>query len=392
MCIIVMQPSNSKQGGCIMKEVNILKDALKIHLPMNAARFHCFVSIIISLLKVRTVNLVELADGFPGKAKKASKYKRIQRFFQSFSFDYAMIAHFVVQLLGIKNMAWVLTMDRTNWKFGKANINILTVGIAYKGAAFPILWMLLPKRGNSNTRERIKIIDRFIKIFGASKIHCLTGDREFIGHQWFSYLLNNINNFRMRIKENTLVTNSRGIPVNAKTLFRHLNPGEWEVLDGKRIVMGHELFVVGLKQPNGEYVILATPEEPEKAMEEYKQRWEIETLFGCLKTRGFRFESTHITEPDRISRLVAVLAIVFAWCHVIGEWAHEREPIRIKKHGRKVISIFRYGLDTLRGIVLNITGNISQFRRMVSIIISHIITPAASITPGNPNCEFLSCT
>ena len=355
-----------------MKELQILKDALKNHFPMNAARLHCLAGIILALLKVRTVNLAELADGFPGKAKKASKYKRLQRFFRLFPLDYEMIARFVVQLLEIKDGPWVLTMDRTNWKFGVANINILTVGIAYRGAAFPVLWMLLPKRGNSNTQERIEIIDRFIKIFGTLKIQSLTGDREFIGHKWFSYLMENLNNFRMRIKDNTLVTNAQGKPVNVEKLFRHLKPGEWHVLNGKRMVMGHELFVVGLKQSNGDYVILVTPKEPENAMDEYKQRWEIETLFGCLKTRGFRFESTHLTDPDRISKLVAVLAIVFAWCHVIGEWAHIQEPIRVKKHGRRAISIFRYGLDKLRGILLNITGNIHNFRRMLTILMNRI--------------------
>ena len=377
-----------------MRELQILKAALEPYFPMNAARLHCLAGIILALLKVRTVNLTELADGFPGKAKKESKYKRIQRFIRLSSLNYETVARFIAQLLEIKDEPWILTIDRTNWKFGKININILTVGIAYRGVAFPVIWALLPKRGNSNTQERIEIIDRLIKIFGASKIQCLTGDREFIGHKWFSYLLLKLNNFRMRIKENTLVTNSRGIPVNAKTLFKHLKPGEWHVLSGKRIVMGHELFVVGLKQPNGEYVILVTPKDPEKAMDDYKQRWEIETLFGCLKTRGFRFESTHLTDPSRISKLVAVLAIVFAWCHVIGEWAHTQEPIKVKKHGRRAISIFRYGLDRLRGILLNITGNIHNFKRMINILINRIgARSPCAVGPGiKTNCDFLSCT
>lgn len=353
-----------------MRDVQILKEALKSHLPMNAARLHCLVGIIIALLKVRNVNFSELADGFPGKLKKESKYKRIQRFFRFCPINYEVIARFIVQLLGVKLSGLVLTMDRTNWKFGKVNINILTVAIAYRGAAFPIAWVLLPKRGNSNTQERIKIIDRVIKIFGASMIGCLTGDREFIGQQWFGYLLENLNNFRMRIKDNALVTNSKGVPVNAKVLFRFLKPGQWLALNGKRMVMGHRLFIVGLKQPNGDLVILVTPKDPQTAMDDYKQRWEIETLFGCLKTRGFRFESTHLTHPERISKLVAVLAIVFAWCHVIGEWKHLHEPIRIKKHGRKAISIFRYGLDQIRAILLNIVGNMHKFKKMVDILIN----------------------
>ena len=36
----------------------------------------------------------------------------------------------------------------------------------------------------------------------------------------------------------------------------------------------------------------------------YQRRWEIETLFGCLKTRGFRMEDTHMTAPEKIEKLL----------------------------------------------------------------------------------------
>ena len=184
----MVQPFTLNIGGCTMKEVEILKAALKSKISMNAARLHCLAGIIIGLLKVRTVNLTQIADAFPGKAQKDSKYKRIQRFFQSSLFDYSTIALFIVKLLGIKDGRWKIVFDRTNWKFGIININILTLGIAYLGAAFPIIWTLLLKRGNSNTHERIRLMDRFIKIFGVDKIDCLLGDREFIGKEWFSIL------------------------------------------------------------------------------------------------------------------------------------------------------------------------------------------------------------
>ena len=64
-------------------------------------------------------------------------------------------------------------MDRTNWKFGEFNINILMLGITYKGIAFPLIFSLLPKRGNSNWEERKKIMERFIRLFGAECIDCL---------------------------------------------------------------------------------------------------------------------------------------------------------------------------------------------------------------------------
>ena len=53
-------------------------------------------------------------------------------------------------------------MDRTNWQWGKKNINILMLSITYKGIAIPLFWSLLDKKGNSNTSERIALMERFI--------------------------------------------------------------------------------------------------------------------------------------------------------------------------------------------------------------------------------------
>ena len=79
----------------------------------------------------------------------------------------------------------ILILDRTNWKFGKTNINILMLAIAYKGMAIPIFWNLLDKRGNSNFDERKKIIEKFLELFNVKQIKVLVADREFKGIKWF---------------------------------------------------------------------------------------------------------------------------------------------------------------------------------------------------------------
>ena len=44
------------------------------------------------------------------------------------------------------------------------------LAIVYRGIAIPIVWTLLNKRGNSDTKERITLIQRFISIFGKDRI------------------------------------------------------------------------------------------------------------------------------------------------------------------------------------------------------------------------------
>ncbi|KCX27350.1 hypothetical protein J458_4346, partial [Acinetobacter baumannii 987421] len=57
------------------------------------------------------------------------------------------------------------------------------------------------------------------------------------------------------------------------------------------------------------------------------------TLFSCLKGRGFNLENTRLTDPRRVKKLIAVLAISFCWCYLTGEWQHDqKKAIKIKKH------------------------------------------------------------
>ncbi len=100
-------------------------------------------------------------------------------------------------------------------------------------------------------------------------------------------------------------------------------------------------------------LIVVTNAEPKNALPTYAQRWEIETLFGALKTRGFNLEDSHMTKPERVSKLLAVLATAFCRAHKVGDWLHKAKPIRLKSHQRPAKSIFRYGFDEIRRCLIN---------------------------------------
>lgn len=63
------------------------------------------------------------------------------------------------------------------------------LGIVHEGVAFPVVWCLLNKRGNSNSTERMNLFNQFLERFGNRDIAYLTANREFVGKDWFGYLL-----------------------------------------------------------------------------------------------------------------------------------------------------------------------------------------------------------
>jgi len=87
-------------------------------------------------------------------------------------------------------------------------------------------------------------------------------------------------------------------------------------------------------------LIVITNHRPHQAIADYGKRWGIETLFGCLKTRGFCLESTHLKDPERLSRMIALLTIALCWAFLTGEWLAQQQAIPIKKHGRKAKRMF----------------------------------------------------
>lgn len=77
---------------------------------------------------------------------------------------------------------------------------------------------------------------------------------------------------------------------------------------------------------------MATNQPTQQAISIYLRRLELETLFSCLKERGFNFESTRLTQNERLEKLMSVLAMALAWVHRIGEWRAEVKPIRFKRY------------------------------------------------------------
>jgi hypothetical protein len=336
-----------------MADIRPLERTLAENVTWNKARINFLAKFLVALVQVKTINLVEVSSVMSGRAKQASHYKRIQRFLRFFHLPFAELARLVMALIGLQP-PFVITLDRTDWYLGETPLNVLLLGIAHEGLSFPLLWTILEKKGCSDTRERIALIEDYLRLFGRQSIEFICADREFIGVDWLAFLCRQRIPFRLRLKENLLIENSRHTKrVAARNLFRTQKAGVPVLLAGARQVLGQRLFVMGMRRSDGEYVIVISTEESDLLLSDYARRWGVETLFGCLKTRGFCLEATHVTEKERLRKLIALMALCFCWAYRTGQWLACTAPLEIKKHGRLAKSVFRHGLDHLRRILCN---------------------------------------
>lgn len=309
-----------------------------------------------ALLIVQTVSLYKLATAFDGNGDHLSSHRRIQRFFAKGALCPDAISRFIFSLLPHQTNI-VLSLDRTNWKFGDTDINVLMLSVTYKGVAFPLIFKMLPKRGNSNQKERIGLVMRFMILFGTGCIDCLVADREFVGPQWIGFLRKNGIRYYVRIRENFWVTDPRSNGrIKASSLFSDLGHGDERVYMRAFILKGERCYLAGAriknKEGKPELQIIISYDKPEHAVRSYAGRWQVETCFRAMKSAGFNMEDTHLDKIDRIERLVALITIAVTWSYLVGiQKDLDIKPIKILPHGRRAKSLVKYGIEEIAHVL-----------------------------------------
>jgi Transposase DDE domain len=311
-----------------------------------------FCALLVGLISARTVNLSHLSGAFCGPAKLASNYRRLQRFFQYVRLDSDWLARTLVSLLCLA-APYRLCLDRTNWKIGCKDVNLLVLCIAANRVRIPILWQVLDHGGGSSMAQRQDLLERFIALFGAHSIKLLLGDREFVGGQWFDFLTENRIPFAIRVRGGLNVRLDDGYegPLErlASTRFGRTRlmkaKGCFDNMDER---FAQALSFAAIRLPDASLLILATSLNPKKALRHYRKRWQIECLFGDTKTRGFNMEDTRLTQPAKLSMLLALVALAMAWSMGCALFVKGKQEIPRANHGYRRKSWFRTGFDTIR--------------------------------------------
>jgi len=336
------------------KTVAALSEKLSPHVGLGNSRRETLSLLTLAMLSARTTNLSVLASERTAAASTASTYRRLQRFFQHADPGEDWAAPVVAGLAGLKGPR-TLILDRTNWKVGRREINLLVLAVATRRNRVALMWTVLDRPGNSGASERIALMERYIARFGRESVGLLLADREFIGADWFNWLVRNDIPFAIRLRGTHRATTEEG---RSGTLERLVaGPGGVRratlTLDAMAShgAPGPELHVRA-KRPRGrEPVIVATNRPSLDALAAYRKRWAIECLFADAKRRGLNFEDTRLTCPCKLALLTAIVAIAIAWAGAAGQRLLGRRRLPRKAHGYPAKSIFRIGFERLRTLL-----------------------------------------
>lgn len=119
-----------------------------------------------------------------------------------------------------------------------------------------------------------------------------------------------------------------------------------------------------------------------EVLQTYRRRWSLECSFSALKTRGLNLEATHMTAPDRISRLFGLLCMVLAWTLRIGEAEQVAMPPKRNNRGRVPESQVRVGLKLLSDAV---RWGLDTFQALFLLLKTPFSSPGA-VKLGSVSC------
>lgn len=333
----------------LIKSLNIVKG--KTHQEFST-------KLILAMIESRSVHYSRLAEEIDENIELASIERKVERYFKEVSIDYYSLAVFLISF--IHHDSLVISVDRTEWDFGKLRINVLCAAICVGKMAIPFYFELLDNNsGNSNYADRILLFENIMNIVERGRVELLVMDREFIGNKWLTWLINQKVPFCVRVPEGHKITSSNGEVLYPRELLKDKKKHTENRVKVDGVIVNLSITY----DEKGELLYLIGTESANNLPKRYKRRWAIEVLFQAIKKRGFDLESSRIRTFERFKKLFALVSIAYTICWAVGIESGRKNPVRVKKHGYPQYSVFRRGLNIVRqflkkGTNLNLLVNV----------------------------------
>jgi hypothetical protein len=225
---------------------------------------------------------------------------------------------------------------------------VLFVAVAYRGRALPLAWRMLPRMGCSPFAEQRALLSGVAALLPPGVTVTLLVDREYGTVAVTRWCLSHGWRFCLRLKKSRWLLLADGTSVQPGSL--PLSRGGRLFLSGVRLpaLAGHPLSLsCGWSTDNKDdepWYILSDLPSDYRVLALYNVRFHIEEMFRDFKEFGFRLETTHLRDPERVSRLLLCVCLAHVWLMNAGVWATKRRLRRqVDRHKKRQLSYFQIG-------------------------------------------------
>jgi len=308
-------------------------------------------ALISGIVASKSTQLPKVAAKVPTGIKPESRVKRFARWLDNehileevYFLPYAelLLAHLAVETL-------VLVMDGSVVGCGCV---ALMIHVLYKGRALPLAWRVRQgPKGHFPEALHIALLNLIRACLPEGTPVVFLGDGEFDGTMLQQTLHEAGWHYACRTAQSTVAT-WEGETFRLDTLGACSKPGTLIELKEVKItrdaygpVMVLSCWGKGYHEP---LYVVSNMDAAEEACRYYQKRFGIETFFSDQKSRGFHIHKSHISDPQRLSRLLIAACLAYIWMIYLGALCGKEGWLSIiHRTDRCDLSLFQLGLRTL---------------------------------------------
>lgn len=299
----------------------------------------------------KKAQLSAMSAEIPYRAKDRSIEKRMSRFVQHEKVDveitYMPFAQQILASLATESL--LLAMDGS--QVGRGCM-VLMVGVIYRSRLLPIAWVVYKgKKGHTTAERHIEVLKKVLPLVPEKSEVILLGDAEYDTTEMLLWVETETSwAFVMHTSPSILVKNDlawkkiKELSVR-KGRLRMIRDVEFTKISA---LPANLVLWWGQEYESPIYLVSNLP-IGSLACWYYRRRFRIETFFSDQKSRGFHIQKSHLSNPERISRLLIAACLAYLWMVALGllTLANGNHKL-IDRTDRVDKSLFRLGIDWLR--------------------------------------------
>ena len=283
------------------------------------------------MLAVRSANLMDLAAGLPRAAERIDmRYQWISRVLMNPLIDpdagMAPFAREVLSRLASQGQPLVLILDQS--KLNDRH-QVLMLAVRYGDRALPVLWRVAVTDGAIGFAVHKELLDAVASVLPEGGEVCLMADRFYGTADLISECQNRQWDYRLRLKGNLVVRDAEGRTTTGQLAEDRVFALENVQLRAKRATTN--LGVIHDPDHAEPWIIAMSATPGYLKTLDYSARWASEPMFSDFKSRGFGVEDTQIQHPDRLARLLLIMALALYIAVSTGQWDAETNPASAEK-------------------------------------------------------------
>src|SRR2546427_21138 len=339
-----------------LRRYRAIRDALMQAYPTpptgNFARhLHTLAALISGIVGGKSTQLPHIATKVPDGTKPESRVKRFTRWLDNERIveEVYFLPYAALLLTQLALETLVLVMDGSVVGRG---CTALMIHVVYKGRALPLAWRVRQgPKGHFPEALHIAVVELIRTLIPEGATVVLLGDGEFDGTALQATLNEAGWSYVCRTALSTTATWD-GTTLRLDTLGACLKPGR--LIELKEVHVTREAYgpimvlccwAKGYHEPLYLVSNMATAEE---ACRLYEKRFRIETFFSDQKSRGFHIHKSHISDVQRLSRLLIAACLAYIWIVYLGSVCEkDRWRPLIHRSKRCDLSLFQLGLRLL---------------------------------------------